>query len=158
MYLHIRIADEHGDSLADAQALEIWNDTGSSVQVIRQSDMNRLLGFRPAVPAQNGRPAQAARPPREHTGFENEVMAHTAGGPVPRVMIKALIRVCKDKDCKQPLRDWEEAPISVASNEDALRLSGNAMRKNLIFATPRGNSCLFVSPSRRAIAWQILRF
>lgn len=148
MYLQIRIADEHGGSLQDAQALQIWNDTGSSVQVIHRSDMDRLLGFRPGETA-----------PRRHTGVEREIMSQTAGGLVNRLLIKALIRVCKDQECKQPLRDvWDEVPVSVASDNEALRLSGNAMRSNLIFATPRGNSCLFVSPSRRAIAWQILRF
>lgn len=113
-----------------------------------RSDMDRLLGFRPGQTAA-----------RKHTGFEREILSNTAGGLVNRLLIKALIRVCKDKDCKQPLRDvWDEVPVSVALDDEALRLSGNAMRKNLVFATPKGNSCLFVSPSRRAIAWQILRF
>lgn len=158
MYLQIRIPDEDGGSLQDAQALKIWNDTGCSTQVIFESDFQRLLGYRPAIAAENGKPAQAEKPARPYGGDMGDSVSHTASGLAARRRINALIRVCTTADFKTPLRnEWDRVEINIASDENALRLSGNAMRKHLIFATPTGNGCLFVSPSRRAIAWQILR-
>lgn len=159
LYLQIRIPDEDGGSEKDAQALKIWNDTGCSTQVILDEDFERLLGFRPAVPAQNGKPARAAQPAREYKGDIGATTTHTASGLASRRKINALIRLCTVPDCSvRLLEEWQSVEVNIASDNNALRLSGNAMRKNIGFATPPGNEFLVASPSRRALAWQVLRF
>jgi len=134
-----RLVAAYGGNPNITTNVSIVNDTGSDAQTIFSTDLTNLHYNHNTY--------------RGRMGF---VHVGTANGVVPRERVMIEIQLIKaDGTIVSP---WllETAVITpVQQGVPQLRLSGNAMRNHLYFATAPGNATLFVSEKKNGIVTQL---
>jgi hypothetical protein len=116
----------------------IANDTGSSIQTIFQNDLTNLNYV-------NG-----------YRGRLGLMPICDAGGVVTyleRIRIEVMLI---GQDGRTEITGWFVEDAVVRRNQPGVRrLSGMNMRRQLYFATPRGNASLFVAERKNGIVKQL---
>jgi hypothetical protein len=115
----------------------VLNDTGSSNQTLYSSDLERL-NFDVHTFKQRG-------------GEYGNVTSSTSNGIVTRQFIKIQMRVVDTQGLA--LTEWFLTKVALRAEHPGrkLRLSGREVRQHLFFATPAGNSALFVAKDKAAL-------
>jgi len=131
-----RLVAEYGGDPNITTNVTILNDTGSNAQTIFRADLHNLLYN-----------------PQTYQGYRGVVRVTTAGGVVLREQIEIEMQVLKaDGTGVSP---WFREIGLVAPQALQFRLSGNAMRNHLYFATSPGNGILFVARKKNGIMAQL---
>jgi hypothetical protein len=114
------------------------NDTGSSVQTIFPTDLTALLHNQ-----------------LTYQGYRGTLVVETANGLVRRRKIVIEMQITKADGTA--ITPWftETAIITPPQAGIQYRLSGKAMRNHLYFATPPGNTNLFVAEKKNGITTQL---
>ena len=73
----------------------------------------------------------------------------TANGVVTRKTLR--VKMCIVDADNRPLTPWFRELAVVAENDNAVRLSGSAMRDHLYFAMAPGNAMLYVAAKKNGI-------